>query len=145
MINKEFVLVSQGIEIYRTKSQEQAIDMVKEYNDEYFDYKQKCFDNYERPADNYVYLEIEYSNEKEKDKEIERLNTDKEQLTSLVNSCQEEIRKLKSQLQQKENKEKELKEYIEENLCYSTCDGMKYTMPSGKNILEILDKVGDEK
>lgn len=74
MINKEFVLVSQGIEIYRTKSQEQAINMVKEHNDEYFDYKQKCFDNYERPADNYVYLEIEYSNEKEKDKEIERLN-----------------------------------------------------------------------
>lgn len=27
-------------------------------------------------------------------KEIERLNTDKEQLNSLVNSCQEEIRRL---------------------------------------------------
>lgn len=74
MNDKEFVLVSQGIEIYRTKSQENAVNMVKEYNDEYFDYKQKCYDNYERPADNYVDLEIEYSNEKEKDKEIERLN-----------------------------------------------------------------------
>lgn len=71
MIDKEFVLVSQGIEIYRTKSQENAVNMVKEYNDEYFDYLQKCYDNYERPADNYVDLEIEYSNEKEKDKEIE--------------------------------------------------------------------------
>ena len=74
MIDKEFVLVSQGIEIYRTKSQENAVNKVKECNDEYFDYLQKCYDNYERPADNYVDLEIEYSNEKEKDKEIERLN-----------------------------------------------------------------------
>ena len=74
MNDKEFVLVSQGIEIYRTKSQENAVNMVKESNDEYFDYLQKCYDNYERPADNYVDLEIEYSNEKEKDKEIERLN-----------------------------------------------------------------------
>lgn len=74
MIDKEFVLVSQGIEIYRTKSQENTVNMVKKYNDEYFDYLQKCYDNYERPADNYVDLEIEYSNEKEKDKEIERLN-----------------------------------------------------------------------
>lgn len=73
MIEKEFVLVSQGIEIFRTKSQEKAVNMVKEYNDEYFDYLQKCYDNYERPADNYVDLEIEYSDEKEKDKEIERL------------------------------------------------------------------------
>ena len=31
---------------------------------------------------------------KQQNKEIERLNTDKEQLTSLVNSCQKEIRKL---------------------------------------------------
>lgn len=35
---------------------------------------------------------------------------------------------------------KEVRECVEETLCYSTCDGMKYVMPSGKNILEILDK-----
>ena len=52
------------------------------------------------------------------EQEIERLNTDKEQLTSLVNSCQEEIRKLKSQLQQKENIIKEVREYIENNDLY---------------------------
>lgn len=47
---------------------------------------------------------------KQQNKEIERLNTDKEQLTSLVNSCQEEIRKLKTQLQTKYlNKLQELK------------------------------------
>ncbi len=84
MNDKEFVLVSQGIEIYRTKSQENAVNMVKESNDEYFDYLQKCYDNYERPADNYVDLEIEYSNEKEKDKEIERLN-------NIINELEEEL------------------------------------------------------
>lgn len=87
MIDKEFVLVSQGIEIYRTKSQENAVNMVKEYNDEYFDYLQKCYDNYERPADNYVDLEIEYSNEKEKDKEIERLN-------NIIKRLEEDLREM---------------------------------------------------
>ena len=72
---KEFVLVSQGIEIYRTKSQENAINYVKKENDEWFDYKQKCIDNYEDYADNYIDLEIEYPSEKEKDKEIERLHS----------------------------------------------------------------------
>ena len=74
MIDKEFVLVSQGIEIMRTKSQENAINYVKKENDDWFDYKQKCIDNYEDYADNYIDLEIEYVSEKEKDKEIERLN-----------------------------------------------------------------------
>jgi len=50
---------------------------------------------------------------KQQNKEIEKLNTDKEQLTSLVNSCQKEIRKLKDQLQQEENIIKEVREYIE--------------------------------
>lgn len=89
MIDKEFVLVSQGIEIYRTKSQEKAVGMVKEHNDEYFDYLQKCYDNYERPADNYVDLEIEYSNEKEKDKVIERLNNKNEELLTLYTTERE--------------------------------------------------------
>ena len=74
MIDKEFVLVSQGIEIMRTKSQENAINYVKKENDDCLDYKQKCIDNYEDYADNYIDLEIEYASEKEKDKEIERLN-----------------------------------------------------------------------
>ena len=94
MIDKEFVLVSQGIEIYRTKSQENAVNMVKEYNDEYFDYLQKCYDNYERPADNYVDLEIEYSNKKEKDKEIERLNNNWNELEKYT---KKEIKKWKEE------------------------------------------------
>lgn len=64
-MKKFFVLVSQGIEIMRTESQEKAINYVKEANDKYFDYLQKCYDNYERPADNYIDLEIEYIKEYE--------------------------------------------------------------------------------
>ena len=59
-MDKEFVLVSQGIEIMRTKSQEEAINYVKEQNDKYFKYKQRCANNYEPCADNYIDLEIEY-------------------------------------------------------------------------------------
>ena len=82
---KEFVLVSQGIEIYRTKSQENAINYVKKENDEWFDYKQKCIDNYEDYADNYIDLEIEYPSEKEKDKEIERLHSIIKEVREYIN------------------------------------------------------------
>lgn len=64
MNDKEFVLVSQGMEIMRTKSQENAINYVKKGNDEWFDYKQRCIDNYEDYADNYIDLEIEYPEDK---------------------------------------------------------------------------------
>lgn len=103
MSDKEFVLVSQGIEIYRTKSQENAINMVKKENDEYFDYCQRCADNYERPADNYIDLEIEYPSEKEKDKEIERL---KNIINELEKYCNEEIEDYEKQIKyHKENKD----------------------------------------
>lgn len=64
MNDKEFVLVSQGMEIMRTKSQEYAIGYVKRENDAWFDYKQRCIDNYEDYADNYIDLEIEYPEDK---------------------------------------------------------------------------------
>lgn len=73
MIDKEFVLVSQGIEIMRTKSQEKAIDYVKKGNDEWFDYKQRCIDNYENYADNYIDLEIEYPGDKERYEKLQRI------------------------------------------------------------------------
>lgn len=60
---KEFVCVSQDI-IYRTRSQENAINFVKKNNDEYFDYCQCCADNYEKAVDNYVELFIEYVEDK---------------------------------------------------------------------------------
>lgn len=73
MVGKEFVLVSQGIEIYRTKSQENAVNMVKKENDEWFDYKQRCIDNYEDYADNYIDLEIEYASDKERYDKLQRI------------------------------------------------------------------------
>lgn len=73
MVDKEFVLVSQGIEIYRTKSQENAVNMVKKENDEWFDYKQRCIDSYEDYADNYIDLEIEYASDKERYEKLQRI------------------------------------------------------------------------
>ena len=78
---------------------------------------------------------------KQQNKEIERLNTDKEQLTSLVNSCQKEIRKLKDQLQQKENIKKEVREYIKQFVdaqkTYPYVDLRAFDLDK---VLEILDK-----
>ena len=133
MNDKEFVLVSQGIEIYRTKSQENAVNMVKEYNDEYFDYLQKCYDNYERPADNYVDLEIEYSNEKDKDKEIERLNKQIEEYQKALDETTSKKIDLESII--KEVREK-LKELVEDDGTFiGEIDYLRK-----KELLEILDK-----
>lgn len=98
-MEKEFVLVSQGIEIMRTKSQENAINYVKKENDDWFDYKQRCIDNYEDYADNYIDLEIEYLNEKivyEKIQNLkEKLNNSKEydkiELLSELNAIGKEM------------------------------------------------------
>lgn len=155
MNEKEFVLVSQGIEIYRTKSQENAVNMVKKENDEYFDYLQKCYDNYERPADNYIDLEIEYAIEKEKDKEIERLKKEIETLKQpqvFIDTQDMEERygeELYKEYLEKENKrlnniinelEKWLEDYIKlfdepDMLEEQTCEDLK----------EVLDKLQELK
>ena len=59
-MKKVFVISNQGIVIMRTKSQDKAINFIKKSNDEYYDYQQKCYDNYENQADGYCYLDIEY-------------------------------------------------------------------------------------
>ena len=56
---KQYVLVSQGIEIYRTTDKEEAERMMNESNDEYHEYLQRCADEGERPADNMVYMHEE--------------------------------------------------------------------------------------
>lgn len=53
---KEYVLVSQGIEIYRTADKEEAERMMNEYNDEWREYVARCYENWERPADNEVFM-----------------------------------------------------------------------------------------
>ena len=45
-------------------------------------------------------------------KKVEQLQTEKEQLTSLVNSCQEEIRRLNNEKQQLKNNWNDLKKYL---------------------------------
>ena len=67
------------------------------------------------------------------EQEIERLNENNQ-------AMQGEMARTWKKLDEKENIIKEVREYVEENLCYSNCDGMKYIIPSGKDILEILDK-----
>lgn len=51
-----YVLVSQGIEIFRTTCKEEAERVMKESNAEFYKYKQWCADNYEYCADAEVLL-----------------------------------------------------------------------------------------
>ena len=53
---KEYILVSQGIEIYRTTDKVEAERIRDESNEEWFEYKQKCADEGEIPADNEVFI-----------------------------------------------------------------------------------------
>ena len=62
-MNRTFVLVSQGIEIHRTRNQEEALEMVTKMNKEYSEYLEEC-DELEAPVDNYVALHIEYDDDK---------------------------------------------------------------------------------
>lgn len=62
-MNRTFVLVSQGIEIHRTRNQEEALEMVTKMNKEYSKYLEEC-DELEAPVDNYVELHIEYDEDK---------------------------------------------------------------------------------
>ena len=52
----EYVLVSQGIEIYRTKDKNEALEIMEQGNKEWCKYRQKCIDNYEFYADNEIFI-----------------------------------------------------------------------------------------
>lgn len=51
---KEYVLVSQGVEIYRTTDKEEAEMMMNDDNEDWLEYVQGCVDNNEPYADNEV-------------------------------------------------------------------------------------------
>ncbi len=51
---KEYVLLSQGIEIYRTKNKEEAEKIMNDENHDWYQYKQECLDNNESYADNSI-------------------------------------------------------------------------------------------
>lgn len=53
-MSKEYVLVSQGIEIYRTKNKEKAEKIMNTENKLFYEYKQRCLDNHEPYANNEI-------------------------------------------------------------------------------------------
>ena len=52
----EYVLVYQGVEIFRTKNKNEAEKIQRENNEEWNKYVQKCLDNGDTPADNEIFL-----------------------------------------------------------------------------------------
>lgn len=62
---KKYVLASQGIKIWETLNKEEAEAYMKAENADWSEYCQECYDNYERPADNEVFLFEEYIDEKD--------------------------------------------------------------------------------
>lgn len=53
-IMKMYVLVSQGLEIFRTRDKQKALDIMNKENDNYSKYLQDCYDNHVCPADNEI-------------------------------------------------------------------------------------------
>ena len=62
---EQYVLVSQGIEIYRTTDKTEAERMMNESNANWREYVARCIENHERPADNEVFLYVENDEEVE--------------------------------------------------------------------------------
>jgi tRNA U38,U39,U40 pseudouridine synthase TruA len=55
-MRKEYILVSQGIEIYRAKDLGEAIKIKTDSNHRWYAYCIECSENNERPADNEVFM-----------------------------------------------------------------------------------------
>lgn len=60
---EQYVLVSQGIEIYRTTDKAEAERMMNESNDNWYEYKVRCIENHEPYADNEVFMFVENDEE----------------------------------------------------------------------------------
>ena len=52
----KYILASQGIKIYETYDEQEAISKLYEINNQWYSYKQNCLDNYELYADNEVFI-----------------------------------------------------------------------------------------
>lgn len=52
----KYILVSQGIKIYETYDEQEALKMLCKMNGQWYDYKQNCIDSYEPYADNEVFM-----------------------------------------------------------------------------------------
>ena len=51
-----YVLVSQGIEVFRTDNKSEAEKILIDCNTKWYEYCQKCYENNERAADNEMFL-----------------------------------------------------------------------------------------
>lgn len=51
---KQYVLVSQGIEIFRTTNKKEAEKIMNDKNSDWYKYKNECIENNEPYADNYI-------------------------------------------------------------------------------------------
>lgn len=64
-----YVLVSQGIVIYRTDNKAEAEALLKDWNEEDREYLQWCYDNGKRAADNEVSMYEESADEEKNNKQ----------------------------------------------------------------------------
>lgn len=62
-MSKQYVLVSQGIEIFRTDCKEEAESIMNAENEEWYEYVQSCLDEYEPYSDNEIFMCEEYVEE----------------------------------------------------------------------------------
>ena len=70
----KYVLVSQGIKIDETYDKEEAERRMNTANEEWYEYVQRCVDNYEPYADNEVFMyEVEDMNNVEFQKQLKEL------------------------------------------------------------------------
>ena len=53
---KQYVLVSQGIELFRTFNKQEAEEYRDRENTDWYDYREKCAENFEPCADNEVFI-----------------------------------------------------------------------------------------
>lgn len=56
LFSKKYVLVSQGIEIYRTTNKEEAEYIMNTGNNDYYAYLAECIDNHEPFFDNEIFM-----------------------------------------------------------------------------------------
>ena len=59
---KEYVLVSQGVEIFRTYIEDEAVEYAEEANEEWREYVARCIEDDEPYADNEIFVFVESGN-----------------------------------------------------------------------------------
>lgn len=59
----KYTLVSQGIAIYETENLQEAVDIARKGNEEWYKYVEKCVEEWEPYADNEMFVYDENGNE----------------------------------------------------------------------------------